>query len=504
MGKNLFIGNNIIKPNTDKESVEGLNELFVTKDVLFDNSESPNHQDISTYSIPLNKTLIAGHKYVFSLQFYGYNNTLINNIQYIRTLNASTRVGDILPSLGGRELFLDNAVVTKEITENYDYNTLQIVISSNKFEDIPTSYIKLSVYENVEKYATKEELEEFEKNISAIKFNSMSFGGSISPNVKAEGLSVHVRKNTALSVSISGAFEKVRFGVGDGDNSYGGYVEVTPTSIIAKGTNIPLDGFVFDNKTNILIYQDNQPSTASILVTNSKGDVLYKKDSFMWRCYGAPYIYNLGTSVITANCRFMPRDLNKSIWMFGDSYFSYNDSARWVKYLFDYGFDNMLLNHKPGIASAASVTDLKNLLSSGAKPNYIFWCLGMNGSNGIDPSTGKSIFDNETTQTISPEYKAALDEFLSICKDNGITPILATIPTVPNRYHEIKNAWVRDSGYRYVDFADAVGATADNREWNDGLLEPSDNPNNRVHPTDLGAKVLFARAISDFTELTIN
>ena len=56
---------------------------------------------------------------------------------------------------------------------------------------------------------------------------------------------------------------------------------------------------------------------------------------------------------------------------------------------------------------------------------------------------------------------------------------------------------MKESGYKYIDFAQAVGA-ADDSDWEEGLLEEAENP---VHPTELGAKALYNEAVSVCPEL---
>ena len=68
------------------------------------------------------------------------------------------------------------------------------------------------------------------------------------------------------------------------------------------------------------------------------------------------------------------------------------------------------------------------------------------------------------------------------------------MPTVPSINNEQKNAWVRASGYKYIDFAKAVGADGTGA-WYSGMLS-GDN----VHPNDKGAKALYTQAITDFPE----
>ena len=69
------------------------------------------------------------------------------------------------------------------------------------------------------------------------------------------------------------------------------------------------------------------------------------------------------------------------------------------------------------------------------------------------------------------------------------------MPTVNN---EAKNAWVKASGYRYIDFAKAVGADGTGA-WYSGMLS-GDN----VHPTAKGAKALYTQVLIDLPEITIS
>ena len=135
----------------------------------------------------------------------------------------------------------------------------------------------------------------------------------------------------------------------------------------------------------------------------------------------------------------------------------------------------------PGRNSASGLDDFKQALTHGT-PEYAVWCLGMN--------------DTDTEAAISDDYKKAVDEFLSICEEKGITPILSTIPCTPKVHNNHKNAWVRASGYRYVDFASAVCGNEPLSNWSEGMLS-----SDLVHPAIPGAKALYARFIADFPEI---
>ena len=101
--------------------------------------------------------------------------------------------------------------------------------------------------------------------------------------------------------------------------------------------------------------------------------------------------------------------------------------------------------------------------------------------------------DNE--DSISESYKAATDEMLAICEERGITPILSTIPNTPKVDNKYKNEWVRNSGYRYVDFSRAVGAD-ESVDWYPDMLSADS-----VHPASRGAAALYAQVLVDFPEI---
>ena len=172
--------------------------------------------------------------------------------------------------------------------------------------------------------------------------------------------------------------------------------------------------------------------------------------------------------------------------MFGDSYFAYS-ADRWTYYLQQYGYaQNALIDGWPGEGSANARNSLLTLIQFGT-PKYIVWCMGMNDGSDTDASTPSS------------DWTIRRDEMLAICNENGITPIFATIPNVPSVLNTGKNAWIKASGYRYIDFAAAVGAESAGSTWYSGMLS-SDN----IHPSESGAKALFARALVDFPEIMID
>ena len=173
---------------------------------------------------------------------------------------------------------------------------------------------------------------------------------------------------------------------------------------------------------------------------------------------------------------------NKDIWMYGDSYFDMTRDDRWTSYVLKDGNEQVMLTARSGKGSRESLDNLKKQLQFGT-PSEIIWCMGMN--------------DGDENGKINSEYLECLQEVEKICEANDIELVLATIPTCPYWLNDYKNEYVKNSGYRYIDFALAVGAY-DNKEWYDNMLE---NTKDRIHPTVEGAKSLYEIAITSAPEI---
>lgn len=129
---------------------------------------------------------------------------------------------------------------------------------------------------------------------------------------------------------------------------------------------------------------------------------------------------------------------------------------------------------------------------------------GTDGEDGYTPVKGVDYFTEEEIQQIQNEvsggaigdFKAVVDEETATCKEKGIELILATIPNVPSISNYYKNDFVRNSGYRYIDFAKAVGAEEIGSTWYENMLS-----SDKVHPALLGAKALASRFLIDVPEV---
>ena len=155
----------------------------------------------------------------------------------------------------------------------------------------------------------------------------------------------------------------------------------------------------------------------------------------------------------------------KDIWIFGDSYLNY-----WPKYAYSYGMRNVMLDGYSGRPSQNAYYSLFNALKFN-KPKTIVWMMGMNNGDGVD--------------AVNSSWKQYYDLVKEYCNLHAIKFIPATIPNTPTINNTFKNAIIKESGYDYLDVANAVGASEAESSWYDGLLS-GDN----VHPSNRGSDVI--------------
>lgn len=178
-------------------------------------------------------------------------------------------------------------------------------------------------------------------------------------------------------------------------------------------------------------------------------------------------------------------DANKDIIVLGDSYENphpYN----WV-YLYNQYFNNIMFCGFGGANAGDMKTNFLSLCYLHLiRPKYAVFAAGMN--NGSDP-------DNTTPRS---DWLTEVNDFLSTCSTYNITPVFATIPTVPTILNEGKNYWIRNSGYRFVDVAAAVGADSAG-VWYTQMLG-LDN----IHPSARGSFAIFNEYIRSIPEATLS
>lgn len=277
--------------------------------------------------------------------------------------------------------------------------------------------------------------------------------------------------------------------VGQGLNtSNGAWIEVTDTKLIVHNYTNADSTVEYTHGLTISDYIHVQ-----IFVKYAKADIIlysnettFSQTNANWSSSVGDYFAKcVGGSLTDCFFTWSSPDFRKSVWVFGDSYVGLNNPARWATQLRNSGFaDNVLFNGYAGEASSSALTALTNAIANYGQPEKLVWCMGMN--DGAD--------SNSTTP--STKWSTAISQVKSICSNYGIDLILATVPTVPSQNNEGKNNSVRNSGYRYIDFASAVGANSSG-VWYSGMLS-TDN----VHPTESGAIALYHQALADCPELS--
>ena len=294
-------------------------------------------------------------------------------------------------------------------------------------------------------------------------------------------------------------FVGIRFGRGTPDEKLysSSWIDIDSTNIIlhtyyndsqSYEKTYP-HGLNITNNVQILLYNPYEGNSTLVLATNGK----MFEQKLAWNGYnGSIFVESIGSVLNNVVYSWTCKKLNSDIWLFGDSYFSLTGENRWTYYLIKNGFKNLLFNAYAGEGVTQALSDLQTLIQHNT-PKYIVWCMGMN--------------NKDTESSVNTDWNSTFSALKDLCKSNGIELILSTIPTVKGGYvedtneysmriHKFKNAIVRSSGLRYIDFDKAVGANEETGEWYGDMLYTDG-----VHPAADGARALFMQAIADFPEL---
>lgn len=292
------------------------------------------------------------------------------------------------------------------------------------------------------------------------------------------------KKNSSLEVYAKfDSFDTITLGHG-ADFGYGNRVVVDAEKITCyyNGTqNFQVShGLVISSYIHIIVMRGKR-TNAKVTINTAGGTFTTEEINFI-AC--RDMIYTISSSALSdVVLSYVAKDLLKDIYLFGDSYISLMDPSRYPKYLDEVYdcIDNMMMCGFGGVGSEVEIQSLISALSL-AKPKYIIWALGMN--------------DADSSSAVNANWLACYNDVIEYCKKYEIVPIFCTIPNVPTINNSFKNDIVRNSGYRYIDFAKAVNAEDVGSSWYSGMLS-----NDGVHPTELGAKALAARFITDFPEI---
>ena len=274
--------------------------------------------------------------------------------------------------------------------------------------------------------------------------------------------------------------------VGKGYNGYqGGYITVTPTMVTFYKGETPeaseavSHALTFKDYIYICIAVDYSGG-GKIRVATNGGKFDTEID---WAAVRRGKFFVKDTNAETTGGRFAYtcHGWGAKTHMYGDSYFGVHNPGRWPYHLVQDGYTDVLINGFSGRNSADALPVLKSVLEYSDRPERIIWTLGMN--------------DPDADGAPNASWLACVEEIKQICAEKAIELILSTTPLVEPVENTYKNQYVKGSGYRYIDFAAAVGASSDTT-WFDGMVYTDG-----VHPVDPGAIALYYQALADVPEL---
>lgn len=320
-----------------------------------------------------------------------------------------------------------------------------------------------------------------------------------------------VRRQTRLDATVNfSKFQSFSVGRGDGKTYQGGWFQITDKEIILFNTvlkdktleedaalsgdkktvktiraRVPEEKARYEHGLNlkkakyITVTIDAGDKGAELTVTTKKGT--FSKEFPKWWCGGAPFVTNEGTAPIKAELSFERKMADAPVWFIADSYFNWQNPARWPYYMYNEGYTNWMADHLPGGNAKGLLPCFKHDLEFGT-PKIVVWELQGNiaGDEGLTPN---------------PDWLKAFEEFVAICKEKGITPVF-TESCSTKRNTAGRNKWIRDHGYRLIAWRNDIV-----KEDGSGWRDPSWLSKDKVHPTADGAKVLWNAFKRDFPEL---
>ena len=312
-----------------------------------------------------------------------------------------------------------------------------------------------------------------------------SFDSVAANNVYSLVSNIDVKKNCEYSFFAKfSSFDSLT--IGHGRTEYGGvYLVIDDTHITTynafNGSQFQQfeHGLTLSDFISVAIKVDDTYGARAKVTIITNGNAATISNVIFFGSNGAVFFKSTG-AMTDADFGYTIMDLKKPVYVFGDSYISLADNTKWPYYATQNGDNNMLLCGFGGATASDELKSFNNVVNL-KKPRYLCWLLGMN---------------NPDSSAINASWKSCTDSVIEYCNMHGIEIVLATIPNTPTMNNTYKNTYVKNSGYRYIDFAKAVNAESAGASWYSGMLS-SDN----VHPTVLGAKALWLRMLQDCPEI---
>ena len=393
----------------------------------------------------------------------------------IRFLAAYDSEKNIVPSAGGEKL---------------NYYTVPTGVSYIRFSDYSSRADRKLAFVNSDVAIPYEEYNPVEitkdvLNTDMMRVFNIPYGKKMLFDMSSDDHSlskVYDNKNDYV-VSFFGkitTFNEIQVGVGISETTSNGYVDINNTDLKLYKKN----GLLIKTENHGLTIKDYisvEINSNGLISVKTNGGTFTTTDDDYYACNGDVEVKSVGTNVLT-DCilSYYCQGVCYDNWLYGDSYVSIKDITRWACLLYN-EHPQVLVNGYSGRTTEEALVALKNCLEL-ASPKRLIWTLGMN--DGSDTETAPNMM-----------WQSGFDIVKRLSEQYGFELVLGTIPNVPTVDNSKKNEAIRNSGYRYIDFAKAISPN-DSNTWFDGMLH-SDNK----HPTEEGAKALYTRAITDCPEL---
>ena len=287
------------------------------------------------------------------------------------------------------------------------------------------------------------------------------------------------------------------------NSTYAAWLEITNEKVVSysqgakadadPGKNSKNHGLTIKNYVTMILVGDRESSNGGFILVTDGGVCTgsYRGSS----CNGKITVDAVGgVTLRDVEGSWACFDYQNPIWIFGASYFSLGDPARWPYYMYADGYnDNIFITGRGGLNTTGGLVELKDALQH-AVPEVIIWGYGMN--------DGK---DNEDGSIKEVTYRNQI-EFLQICKDYGIRAVFISSVNCATNYHPGKIDYVMNrlgdfANYEYTvaSLPHAVDGYEVGSMWYDGMLS-SDN----IHPTALGARNFYLELLCAYPELMID
>lgn len=425
--------------------------------------------------------------------YYGANNAFFNDASYEHTQIIPVEPGDIITPIS------TNASAYFRFVTAYKDNVYIIAAGSNSGvsaytvpEDINgvrfSFYVSFGITAVTVKRRTGTETVYYPLTQS---LGYVNWKGNLTSGQSVELMGTNVRFNTVWCftghISTMG---KITLAVKTTGGTVKELCSVDSTNLYYRLNN----GNTASVAHGLTIAEDLQIRIDSPFKVNELGGITICSDGVEYTLAETPYgtdmngvPYLLSTGAVMTDCAFswIPKDIDKPIWVFGDSWVSMYDT-RWTYYMVRDGYTNSwMLNGFAGEGTDEAYDSLLNLLTI-RKPDYIVWLLGMN--------------NGDSSTAVNTVWKNIYDKLVQLCTDYKINLILYTVPNTPTINNNFKNAIVSESGYRYIDGVAAVGDDG-NGNWFTNYEQSASDHN---HTSARGAKALYYRILADFPEIAGN